>query len=197
LTFINHYGKNLSLKNLSFISEMQDSPSIKNLTSSLSHSRRGLLKELSIGVWVRILRVYTVISTEIRKKVGKKGVTLPQLYVLTTIGLQGDMPLGKLGKELLVTKGNITTIVDHLERDEFVIRDQDKKDRRKMWVRLTPKGEQLFGEILSAYEEEFVPLMRCLSQEELKQLSLLLKKMAEGLSHGKAASIKTMDPFIS
>lgn len=166
---------------------MQDPPSIKTSTSILTHSRRDLLKELSIGVWVRILRVYTVISTEIRKKVGKKGLTLPQLYVLTTIGLQGDMLLGKLGKELLVTKGNITTIVDHLERSEFVLRDQDKKDRRKIWVRLTPKGEQFFGEILSAYEEEFVPLMHCLSQEELKQLSLLLKKMAEGFSQGKGA----------
>ena len=197
MTSLNHYDKNLSLKNLSFLSNMPNSHSIKTLTSSLSHSRRGLLKELSIGVWVRILRVYTVISTEIRKKVGKKGLTLPQLYVLTTIGLQGDMLLGKLGKELLVTKGNITTIVDHLERDDFVIRDQDKKDRRKVWVRLTPKGEQLFEEILSAYEEEFVPLMRCLSHEELKQLSLLLKKMAEGLSHGKAASRKTKDSFIS
>ena len=196
MTFINHYDKGLNLKNFSFVSEMQDSTSIKTLKPFSSRSRRGLLKELSIGVWVRILRVYTVISTEIRKKVGKKGLTLPQLYVLTTIGLQGDMPLGKLGKELLVTKGNITTIVDHLERDEFVIRDQDKKDRRKMWVRLTPKGEQLFGEILSAYEEEFVPLMRCLSQEELKQLSLLLKKMTEGLSQAKSADIKTMDSFI-
>ena len=197
MTSLNHYDKSLSLKNLSFLSNMPNSHSIKTLTSSLSHSRRGLLKELSIGVWVRILRVYTVISTEIRKKVGKKGLTLPQLYVLTTIGLQGDMLLGKLGKELLVTKGNITTIVDHLERDDFVIRDQDKKDRRKVWVRLTLKGEQLFEEILSAYEEEFVPLMRCLSHEELKQLSLLLKKMAEGLSHGKAASTKTKDSFIS
>lgn len=168
---------------------MQDSSNLKISSSVLSHSRRGLLKELSIGVWVRILRVYTVISTEIRKKVGKKGLTLPQLYVIATIGLQGAMPLGKLGKELLVTKGNITTIVDHLVRDDFVIRDQDKKDRRKMWVRLTPKGEQLFNEVLAAYEEEFVPLMHCLSQEELKQLSLLLKKMAEGLSQEKTASI--------
>jgi len=110
---------------------------------------------------------------------------LPQLYVLTTIGLQGAMPLGKLGKELLVTKGNITTIVDHLERDGFVVRVRDKKDRRKMWVQLTHQGELLFKEVLAAYEEEFVPLMRCLSQEELKQLSLLLKKMSEGISHEK------------
>lgn len=150
-----------------------------------SRSRRTLLKELSIGVWVRILRVHTVISSEIRNKVSKKGLTLPQLYVLTTLGLRGDMLLGQLGQELLVTKGNVTPIVDHLERDGFVFRDQDKKDRRKIWVRLSPKGESLFGEILSAYEDEFVPLMGCLSQEELKQLSHLLKKVTEGISREK------------
>lgn len=95
------------------------------------------------------------------------------------------MPLGRLGREMLVTKGNITPIVDHLVRDRFVIRDQDTKDRRKTWVRLTAKGKQLFQEVLSAYEEEFVPLMNCLSQDELKQLSQLLKKMTEGISQGK------------
>jgi len=164
---------------------MVDTSILNTPIPSASRSRRILLKELSIGVWVRILRVYTVISTEIRRKVSKKGLTLPQLYVLTTLGLQGDMPLGKLGRELLVTKGNITPIVDHLERDEFVIRDRDQKDRRKMWVRLTSKGERFFEEIISAYEEEFVPLMNRLSQEELKQLSQLLKKMTEGIARDK------------
>ncbi|MCX8012537.1 MAG: MarR family transcriptional regulator [Desulfobacterota bacterium] len=167
---------------------MEDSSSDK-ISSSLARARWGLLKEHSIGVWVRILRVYTVISNEIRKKVGRKGLTLPQLYALTTLGLHGEMLLGKLGKELMVTKGNITTIVDHLERSGFVIREPDKNDRRKIWVRLTSKGEQFFEEVLSAYEEEFVPLMRCLSQDELKQLSLLLKKITEGIPvYGKIRS---------
>jgi DNA-binding MarR family transcriptional regulator len=161
---------------------MEDTSTLNTLSTSSSRSRRLLLKELSIGVWVRILRVYTAISSEIRRKVSSKGLTLPQLYVLTTLGLQGDMSLGKLGRELLVTKGNITPIVDHLERDGFVIRERDKKDRRKRWVRLTLKGKRLFEEILSAYEEEFVPLMSYLSQEELKQLSHLLKKITEGIS---------------
>jgi MarR family transcriptional regulator, 2-MHQ and catechol-resistance regulon repressor len=155
------------------------------LTSSSSRSGRGLLKELSIGVWVRFLRAHTIISTEIRRKVSRKGLTLPQLYVLTTLGLQGDMPLGRLGRELMVSKGNITPIVDHLERDGLVVRDQDSKDRRRIWVRLTENGKELLGEILSAYEEEFVPLMSRLSQEELKQLSHLLKKMTEGISQDK------------
>ena len=151
----------------------------------MSRPRKNLLKELSIGVWVRILRVHTLISSIIRKKVTKKGLTLPQLYVLTTLGLQGNMLLGQLGQELLVTKGNITPIVNHLERDDLVVREQDEKDRRKVWVRLTPKGEELFGVILSAYEEEFVPLMDYLSQEELRQLSHLLKKVIEGITREK------------
>ena len=164
---------------------MGNKSALNTSTPPGSTSRRLLLKELSISVWVRILRVYTFISTEIRKKVSRKGLTLPQLYVLTTLGLQGDMPLGKLGRELLVTKGNITPIVDHLERDGFVIRDRDQTDRRKTWVRLTLKGKRLFGEIVSAYEKEFVPLMSRLSQEELKQLSQLLKKITEGIPRGK------------
>ena len=72
-----------------------------------------------------------------------------------------------------------------MERDELVVRRQDEKDRRKVWVRLTAKGEELFGVILSAYEEEFVPLMDYLSQEEPRQLSHLLKKVIEGISRDR------------
>ncbi len=133
-------------------------------------------------MWIRLLRAYTVISNDIRRKVGKKGITLPQLYVLAVLGVLGDLPLGELGRQILVTKGNITPIVDNLERQGYVYRDRDKGDRRIVWVRLTKQGKEIFSEIVSAYEEEFISLLEsALSDDELRQLSHLLKKLIEGI----------------
>ena len=102
--------------------------------------------------------------------------------MLATLGVLGDLSLGELGRQILMSKGNITIIVDHLERDGYVLRQRDSEDRRVVWVRLTPEGRQLFAEIVAAYEEEFVELMRsCLSEEELRQLSQLLKRLIEGI----------------
>ena len=144
--------------------------------------KRYFLKEVTIGVWIRLLRASNIISNEIRKKVGKKGVTLPQLYVLGTLGVLGDLPLGELSKQILVTKGNMTPIVDHLEKRGLVARERDLTDRRIVWVRLTPKGKELFSDIVSVYEEEFNQLLgSSLSPSQLKTLSTLLKMITDNI----------------
>jgi len=159
---------------------METSPSELNALERID--KRRLFRELSISVWIRLLRSYNVISSHIRRRVSKRGLTLPQLYVLATLGVLGDLTLGELGRQILMSKGNITIIVDHLERDGYVLRQRDSEDRRVVWVRLTPEGRQLFAEIVAAYEDEFADLMRhCLSEEELRQLSQLLKRLIEGI----------------
>ena len=143
--------------------------------------KKDLLKELPISVWIRLLRAYHVISNDIRKSIGRKGFTIPQLYVLIILGVVGDLRLGELSKQMLVTKGNVTPIVDRLEKDGLVYRDRDTRDRRKVWVRLTDQGKRVFDDVLSAYEEDFAGLLGSLSTDEMRQLSQLLKKLTDGI----------------
>ncbi|MDY7031216.1 MAG: MarR family transcriptional regulator [Thermodesulfobacteriota bacterium] len=143
--------------------------------------KRAFLKELPISVWIRLLRAYYVISNDIRKSIGRKGLTIPQLYVVIILGVVGDLLLGELGKQMLVTKGNVTSIVDHLEKDGLAYRDRDTVDRRRVWVRLTDQGREVFEDVLSAYEEDFAILLGSLSADEMRQLSQLLKKLTDGI----------------
>ncbi|MDY6864125.1 MAG: MarR family transcriptional regulator [Thermodesulfobacteriota bacterium] len=144
--------------------------------------KKHFLSKLSIGVWIRLLRANNLLAGEIRKKIGSKGVTLPQLYVLATLMVLGDLTLGELGKQILVSKGNITPIVDNLEKYGYVVRDRDPKDRRIIWVRLTNKGDDLIKEIITHHEGELVTMLSRLSHPELKQLSHLLKKLTDGIT---------------
>ena len=83
--------------------------------------------------------------------------------------------------QILVSKGNVTPIVDNLEKYGYVIRDRDPKDRRSIWVRLTNKGDDLIREIITDHEGELVTMLDRLSHTELKQLSHLLKKLTDGI----------------
>ena len=143
--------------------------------------KKYFLSKLSIGVWIRLLRANNLIAGELRKKIGTKGVTLPQLYVLSTLMVLGDLTLGELGKQILVSKGNVTPIVDNLEKNGYVIHDRNPKDRRSIWVRLTNKGDDLIREIITDHEGELVTMLDRLSHTELKQLSHLLKKLTDGI----------------
>src|SRR5256884_6020056 len=52
----------------------------------------------------------------------------------------GDMPLGELADDLVMTPRNVTGLVDHLERDGLVSRVPDPEDRRSVRARLTEAG---------------------------------------------------------
>ena len=65
-----------------------------------------------------------------------------QVAVLLILNKVGKSPMSELGKFLLVSKPNITFLVDHLVEDGLVKRVPDESDRRVIYVHLTDKGKQ-------------------------------------------------------
>jgi DNA-binding MarR family transcriptional regulator len=79
---------------------------------------------------------------------GKFGLSQQQWTLLTVLNRNGNgMTMTELGKNLLVTKANMTGMIDRLERDEFVSRHPDLHDRRVTKVMLTKKGLDFIREI--------------------------------------------------
>ena len=82
--------------------------------------------------------------------------------------------------------GNVTTIVDQLEKEALVERLDEPSDRRAFRIRLTKSGERSFAEMARAHEEWVVELLSGLSRREHEELLKLLAKMkshvVEGLS---------------
>ena len=95
-----------------------------------------------------------------------------------TILLSGGQVLAakssiELGEKLFKTSGNITMVVDNLERAGMVRRERDTDDRRRVAVRLTAKGEKMIGKLLprrvTAIREEMGALTT-VEQDELRRL---------------------------
>ena len=82
-----------------------------------------------------------------------------------------------LADKRLVSRGNITSAVDLLERDGLVRRKRAKDDRRQSIVSLTPKGRRLVARIfpdqLAAIMDEFAVL----TATEQNLLGTLCKKL--------------------
>ena len=76
---------------------------------------------------------------------------------------------------------NSTTsgIVDRLERDGWVVREQGKLDRRKVRVRLKEKGRKLFKRIPEEVEEFWRITIGRLSTKDQVELVKSLKKLKE------------------
>jgi DNA-binding MarR family transcriptional regulator len=56
---------------------------------------------------------------------------------------QGALPLGKIGKRLQVHPTSVTSLIDGLEKQGYVIREPHDTDRRTILAAITPKGREV------------------------------------------------------
>lgn len=87
----------------------------------------------------------------------------------------------QLADLLGVTKGSVTGLVDGLERDGFVKREDRGDDRRMRLISLTPAGKALIEKALPEKFRESTELLARLTPAERDTLSALLHKVREGL----------------
>jgi MarR family transcriptional regulator, 2-MHQ and catechol-resistance regulon repressor len=142
------------------------------------------LETLENVVWRSLADTYRTVYFHINADLRTYGLTPPQYAVLRIIGKskRGALPMNEIGKEMIVTFANITTIVDNLERRGLVNRVRDTSDRRVVNVELTNRGSHLFSRILTAHRKNVATLMRVLSQKELQNLLVLTTKIKENIS---------------
>ena len=105
------------------------------------------------------------------------GLTPSQYSTLKVLAQRGSMMQRDIAGYLLKTGGNITMVVDNLERMELVFRTKSAEDRRQTIVELTTKGRELFEEIYPGHIADIEEVMDELSDEECELLSKLLRRV--------------------
>lgn len=138
--------------------------------------------DLALSLYVKLSRAYQSLNKKAIENIKSFGLTAPQFSVLECLGHLGPMTLSKLSKKQLVSGGNITLIVDNLEKNNLVERIKNKTDRRTIEVKLTDKGDKLFNSIFIEHAKYITELVSILSTEEQKELSKLLKKIGTSLN---------------
>lgn len=105
------------------------------------------------------------------------GVTLTQFGVLEALLHLGPMCQRELGRKLLTSNGNVTTVVTNLEKHGLVRRDRQAEDKRYVTVQLTPAGRDTVTRLFPEHLARLSELMRALSPTELEQLAALTRKL--------------------
>jgi len=77
----------------------------------------------------------------------------------------------------LRSSGNVVKVIDNLERDGLVLREQNKSDRRAYLIVLTKKGKRLINAIFPNHVDSIIEAFSILSKEEQTELSRLCKKI--------------------
>jgi MarR family 2-MHQ and catechol resistance regulon transcriptional repressor len=117
-----------------------------------------------------------------------EGLTASQFSTLKVLRIHGALAQRDIAAHILKSGGNITMVVDNLEREGLVVRDRDTEDRRIVYVRLTEAGRELFDRIYPDHLERIRQSVGALSAEECDTLVALLEKVVPGQPPVECAS---------
>ena len=141
----------------------------------------GKKADLALGMWVKLARASSIFGKLTNIDIQRYGLTPPQFSVIEALGHLGPMRMGGFCSKMLTSGGNITVVIDNLEKENLVERVPAPEDRRAITIRLTSKGEKLFSDIFVKHAQFVTKIASVLNEEEQVQLSQLLKKLGIAL----------------
>jgi len=131
----------------------------------------------ALNAWTKMLRcVGTVVHSD-RMIMDENGLTISQFDIMETLYHKGPLCQKALGQKILKSGGNITKVVDNLERGGFVIRIRDEKDRRYFTISLTNKGTAKIKVTFPLVMNNLVKTFSILTEQEQQTLAELCKRI--------------------
>jgi MarR family 2-MHQ and catechol resistance regulon transcriptional repressor len=134
----------------------------------------------ALDAYIKLTRAASSLDARLAPRLADVGLTPTQLGVLEALLHLGALGQRTLGAKLLSSGGNITTVVDNLERRGLVRRERRDDDRRHVTVHLTPEGRRLISKVFPGHVRAIVAAFSALTAAEQETLSRLAKKL--GLS---------------
>ena len=135
----------------------------------------------ALRIWLRLHTCTQLIERQVRSRLrGQFDTTLPRFDLMAQLERHREgLKMNELSRLLMVTGGNVTAIVDQLEKEGLVERLDEPADRRAFRIRLTRTGEKSFAEMARAHEEWVVELLAGLSRRDQEDLLRLLARVKE------------------
>ena len=135
----------------------------------------------ALRIWLRLLTCTQLIERKVRSRLRAGfATTLPRFDLMAQLERHPEgLKMNELSRLLMVTGGNVTAIVDQLEKEALVERLAEPADRRAFRIRLTRAGERSFGEMARAHEAWIVELLAGLAGRERAEVYRLLGKVKQ------------------
>jgi MarR family transcriptional regulator, 2-MHQ and catechol-resistance regulon repressor len=134
---------------------------------------------LALDTFIKFTRASNAFESRLMRHNILEDLTISQFGVLEILLHLGPQCQSELGNKLLKSGGNITLVVDNLEKRDLVRRQTDAYDRRLTNVVLTQAGEELIKRIFPEQVKAIVEELNVLSAEEQETFGKLCKKLGK------------------
>lgn len=133
----------------------------------------------ALDTYIKLVRAVDSASTRIHRHLAATGLTTTQFGVLEVLFHLGPLYQRDVAEKLLKSGGNITLVIDNLEKQELVKRERQAEDRRCIRVCLTEKGAHLISQIFPSHVAAIVNEMSILTASEQEELGRLCRRLGK------------------
>ncbi len=134
----------------------------------------------------RLLRqVAFIIKRRGRDILSNFDITTPQFLALQILKDRPGVTMGELCDLLFLACSTGTDLIDRMEKNGYLERNRDTKDRRVVRLSITEKGKDVIGQVLKARRRYVDSILTQLTEEETDGLAQALEKLHKLMFAGK------------
>lgn len=135
--------------------------------------------QLALNTFVKLVRSTNSVCNDVHNHfLGE--LTVSQFGILEALYHLGPMAQKELAEKILKSPGNITTIINNLEKNALVRREVKNDDKRYYTIHMTLKGRSTIERIFPAHADIVLKRISVLTETEQHALGRLLKKLSTG-----------------
>ncbi len=137
---------------------------------------KGTKKEVTaLNTYIKLVRAVESLNQRLYPFLTKNALTESQFAALEALYHLGPLNQRELSNKLLRSPGNITMVIDNLEKRNFVKRERGELDRRHYILHLTSGGKEFIKKIFPEHLNSIVNEISVLSEDEQCQLQRMCK----------------------
>ena len=134
--------------------------------------------DLNLKVVIGISRANQAIQKQSAVTFKEGGLTTAQFAVLEALYHKGTLTIQEIIKSILSTGGNMTVVINNLEKEKLIERHVNPEDKRSSLIEITQKGKKIIEEIFPNHLQSLKEEFKVLTIEEKQVLITILKKLS-------------------
>lgn len=145
----------------------------------MSETKRYEQVEDALELYIALSRANQWVSSHGDRDIRGHGLNRTEFGVLELLYHKGPQPLQQIGNKVLMSSGNITYVIDKLEKKQLVRRRVSTEDRRLIYAEVTDAGSQFIENVFPTHGSVIRDAVAGLTLEEQHQVTNLLKKLGK------------------
>lgn len=132
---------------------------------------------IRMDAFTSMMKAADNVSSYVHAHLKNGGITVSQFGVLEALNFRGPMCQKDIAEIIRKTTGNMTTVIDNLEKNGLAVRTKDAEDRRYFTVTITQKGRDVLNDSFNEYKKNVSDRMSVLTVDELETFTAICRKL--------------------